>query len=59
MAPDKDDHRWPVPVIPSAQSAALFMTELVGTDPRIRSGEGHDGYKGNCQGGRTSTWIEA
>ena len=31
-----------VPVISIASSAALFLIEMAGTDPRIKSGDGHD-----------------
>jgi hypothetical protein len=31
-----------VPVISIAKSAALHTIEMAGTDPRIKSGDGHD-----------------
>jgi len=32
-----------VPVIPKRKSAALHEIGMAGTDPRIKSGDGHDG----------------
>jgi hypothetical protein len=34
-----------VPVIPIASGAALHSIGMAGTDPRIKSGDGHDGER--------------